>query len=139
MAFAKELNKLNNNNNVISRGADRGACLDVNGDTGSGAEASAAGAPDRAPTTLPAMPPPAEDGAGASTADAPDHDMTMVTDAALTEDAAHDPSSTRHAGAADGLGGPRDRASRGYGPRDEAEIRRRRRLQNKQRLARNRR
>ena len=62
------------------------------------------------------MPPPAEDGACASTADAPDHDVTTVTDAALTEDAAHDPSSTRHAGAADGLGGPRDRASGGYGP-----------------------
>ena len=82
--------------------------------------------------TLPAMPPPAEEGASASKADAPDHDMT-VTDAALTEDAAHDPGSTRHAGAADGLGGPHDRASRGYGPRDEAEIRRRRRLKNTQR------
>ena len=58
-------------------------------------------------------------------------------DAALTEDAAHDPSSTRHAGAADGFGGPRDRASRGYGPRDADEVRRRRRLQNKQWLARN--
>ena len=79
---------------------------------------------------------PAEDGAGASTADAPDHDMTTVTDAALTEDAAHDPGSTRHAGAADGLGGPRDRASRGYGPRDAAEIRRRRMLKKAQQLAR---
>ena len=65
--------------------------------------------------------------------------MTTVTDAALTEDAAHVPGSTRHAGAADGLGGPRDRASRGYGPRDADEIRRRRRLKTAQRHARNRR
>ena len=62
-------------------GADSGACLDVNGDTGSGAEASAAGAPDGAPTTLPAVAPPSEDGAGASEADAPDDDMMAVTDA----------------------------------------------------------
>ena len=83
------------------------------------------------------MDPPTEDGAGASAAGTEDeHDMTTVTDAALTVDAAHDPGSTRHAGAADGLGGPRDRASRGYGPRDAIEIRRRRMLKKAQQLAR---
>ena len=41
-----------------------------------------------------------------------------------TTDATQDSDRTRHAGATDGLGDPRDRASRGYGPRDEAEIRR---------------
>ena len=35
-------------------------------------------------TTLPAVPPPSEDGAGASAADAPDADMLTVTDAAPT-------------------------------------------------------
>ena len=64
------------------------------------------------------------------------YDRATVTDAALTEDAAHDPGSTRHAGAADSPGGPRDRASRGYGPRDAAEIRRRRTLKKAQQLAR---
>lgn len=65
-----------------------------------------------------------------------DPDRRGLTDTAPTADAAHDPDSTRHDGAAGGLGGPRDRVSRGYGPRDDAEIRRRRRLKNAQSHAR---
>ena len=101
-----------------------------------GAAAPAADAPDDVPTTLTDEAPTAEDGAGVAVPGAPDDDMMTVTDAASTADAAHDSNRARPYGAADGLGGPRDRASRGYGPRDAAEIRRRRRLKTAQRHAR---
>ena len=91
------------------------------------AAAPATNTPDDVPTTLTDEAPTAPDGASASAAGAHDVLMTTVTDTANTADAAHDPDSIRHDSAADSLGGPRDRASRGYGPWDEAEIRRRRR------------
>ena len=87
--------------------------------------ADAAGAADDAPTAMPDETPIAEDGVGASAAGAPDVDMATVTDTTPKADAASDPDSTRPDGAAADLGGPRERASRGYGPRDAAELRRR--------------
>ena len=58
-----------------------------------------AGAPDRAATTLTAVAPPAEDGAGASADGAPDDDMMIATDAAPPR-----PPRARPDGTADRLG-----------------------------------
>ena len=93
--------------------------------------ADAAGAADDALTTLPDGTQIAEDGVGASAAGAPDVDMATVTDTTPKADSASDPDSTRP-----DPGGLRDRASRGYGPRDAAELRRRQKQLNEKRRAR---